>query len=184
MPRMVRYDSGETIPPRLEAQIRPLLRAEWPSPDGDDAAQPLTDPELHPVYFILAGRGRVVSYARTIWAAVSHLGQNFKLYGLGDVVTEPGFRHKGYGGRIVREATSRIKSDREADAALLLTEPKLEAFYRRCGWAYVPGLRVAASEYGECAGTTFPMMLFLSAEAQAARKAFPRDALVLPGDEW
>jgi predicted GNAT family N-acyltransferase len=118
-------------------------------------------------------------------ATVLHLGQSFKLAGLGDVITKREFRHNGYGGSIVEEATAHIKSDREADAAVLLTEPKLEAFYRRSGWGCVPGLQVVTSDYGECiTGKTIPMMLFLSAKALAAREIFSKETLLLPGDEW
>lgn len=185
MPPLLCYNSTATAPPHLEDQVRSLLDAEWPGTDETDAARPLTDPGLHPAYFVLADGDQVLSYARTIWAMVSHFGLSFKLYGLGDVITKPGLRHKGYAGRVVGEATAHIKSDREADAAVLLTEPKLEPFYRRRGWGYVPGLRVATSEYGECAaGAAFPMMLFLSAKAHAARAIFAKDTLVLPGDEW
>jgi predicted GNAT family N-acyltransferase len=177
------YDSVSTIPRQLEAQIRYLLSTEWPGPDADDAAQPLIDPKLHPTYVVLADGDQVISYSRTIWAMVSHLGQCFKLYGLGDVITRPEFRQQGYGGRIVEEATTYIKLDPDADAALLLTEPKLESFYRRSGWDSVPGLRVTTSEeYSERA--TLPMMLFLSAKALAAQEIFSKHTLVLPGDEW
>lgn len=182
MPELMRYDSAALIPLRLEAQIRSLLYAEWPASDEDEVARPLIDPELHPVYFVLADGDQVLSYARTIWAMVTHLGQSFKLYGLGDVITKPEFRYKGYGGRIVREATTHIKSDREADAAVLLTEPKWEMFYRRSGWDYIAGLRVVTSECDERA--IFPMMLFLSVKAQAVRATFATDRLMLPGDEW
>jgi len=116
---------------------------------------------------------------------VSHLRQSFKLYGLGDVITKPDCRRKGYGGQIVEEATTHIKSDRDADAAVLLTEAKLEALYQRSGWGYVPGLRVTTGEYdGFAAGETFPMMLFLSPKARAVRARFPEERLVLQGDEW
>ena len=185
MPQLMRYDSSAAVPPHLEAQIRSLLYAEWPGADEADAALALIDPELHPVYFVLSEGGQVLSYARTIWAAVPHLGQSFKLYGLGDVATRPGFRRKGFGRRVVGGATAHVMSDREADAAVLLTEPKLEPFYRRIGWEYVPGLRVATGESGGCAaGAAIPMALFLSARARAARAIFPRERLVLPGDEW
>ena len=185
MPRLMRYEFPAAVPPHLEAQIRSLVYAEWPGADETDAALTLIDPGLHPVHFVLAEGVRVLSYARTIRATVPHLGQSFKLYGLGDVVTQPELRHKGYGGRVVDEATTYIKFAREVDAAVLLTEPKLEPFYRRSGWDYIPGLRVETGESGECAAAAIiPMVLFLSAKACAARTIFLRETLVLPGDEW
>jgi predicted GNAT family N-acyltransferase len=151
----------------------------------NNAASPLISSALHPVFFILVDENQVLSYARTILATVLHLGQSFKLAGLGDVLTKREFRHNGYGGRIVEEATAHIKSDREVDAAVLLTEPHLEAFYRRSGWGCVPGLRVLTSEYGErITGKIIPMMLFLSAKAHAAHEIFSQETLLLPGDEW
>jgi hypothetical protein len=95
----MRYECAAAIPPRFEAQIRSLLRAAgWLGTDEADAARPLTDPELRPAYFLLFEGDRVLSYARTIRATVSHLGHGFNLYGLGDVITKPGFRRHGYGG--------------------------------------------------------------------------------------
>jgi hypothetical protein len=83
----------------------------------------------------------------------------------------------------VREATAHIRSDSEADAAVLLTRPGLEAFYRRCGWETVPELEVRTDEYDEHQrGDSLPMMLFLS--ATAVRAGFHASPLDLLGDEW
>ena len=184
VPRVVRYDSASAMPLPVEAQIRGLLHAEWPGPD-EDAVSPLIAPELHPVHFVLADGNQVVSYTRTIWATVAHRGQRLKLYGLGDVVTRPEQRQMGYGGRLVEEATAHIRGDEEADAAVLLTEPALEQFYRRYGWEHVAGLRVATGDSHQAtAMAPFAMMLFISPGARAARDLFADDPLVLPGEEW
>lgn len=181
----MRYDSSTTMPLPLETQIRSLLNTEWPGAEEGDAARPLLDPELHPVHFVLADGDQVLSYARTIWATISHIGQSFKLYGLGDVITKPEFRHRGHARRVVEMATIHIKSDRKADAGVLLTEPKLEPLYRRSGWKYVSGLRVKTGEHSGCATVeSFPMILILSEKAYALRDKFGDDVLVLPGDEW
>lgn len=187
MARVMRYyNSSARIPPRLGAQVRSLLYAAgWLRGDETDAARPLTAPVLCPTYFLLVEGERVLSYARTIRAAVPHAGLSFKLYGLGDVITGPEFRRHGYGGRIVREATTYIKLDQEADAAVLLTGPKLGPFYGRSGWEYVRGLRVATGWGGErVEEAAIPMMLFLSAKARASRASFTEGVLALPGDEW
>lgn len=175
-----RYDAGLPMPPHLEAQIRTLLTAQWPG-DEDETNQPLMDSALSPVYFVLGDGEQVFSYARTIRASVSHLGQNFLLYGLGDVITKPEFRHQGCGRRVVAVATAYIQADHEADAAILQTVPELEAFYNHCGWVSVPGLRVTTNELAEA---SFPMMLWLSDIALSARATFTKHNLVLPGNEW
>ena len=184
MPELRLYDSADEIPFELERQVRSLLQAEWPGPVDEPGAL-LSAPQWHPTYFILAEGGTVWSYARTVWARVMHLGRSLKLSGLGDVITAPRLRCSGYGGRVVREATAHIRSDREADAALLLTEPGLEAFYRRCGWESVPGLEVKTDDYDEHnEGVNLPMMLFLSESAGHMRAGFCASPLILPGDEW
>lgn len=178
------YGNAGEFPRGLEGQVRSLLQAEWPAP-GDEADGSLVAPEWHPTYFILAEGGMVWSYARTIWARVTHLGRCLKLYGLGDVVTAPELRGSGHGSSVVREATAYIRSDHEADAAVLLTGPGLEAFYRRRGWEVVPVLKVRTDEYDEHHhGDSLPMMLFLSASAGLMRPGFHASPLVLPGDEW
>ncbi len=184
MPELRRYDGADEIPCELERQVRSLLQAEWPAPEGETGG-PLIAPQWHPTHFILAEGEMVCSNARTIWAQVTHLGRGLKLYGLGDVVTAPELRGLGYGSRVVREATAHIRSDREADAAVLLTGSGLEVFYRRCGWETVPGLEVRTDEYGEQhLGDSLPMMLFLSATAVRMRAGFHSSPLILPGDEW
>ena len=145
----------------------------------------MINPELHPTYFILVKSNQLLSYARTLWMTVAHNDQHFKLYGLGDVITVPEYRHRGYAGRIIAEATAYIRSDPEADAAVLLTRPQLEALYRRSGWESISGLRVTTGEYdAHEARDTIPMMLFLSVAADVARAGFASHTLVLPGDEW
>jgi predicted GNAT family N-acyltransferase len=185
MPQLHIYNSSAELPRELASQIRSLLLAEWPGPEVDDTEEPLTAPALHPTYFILTAGNRLRSYARTIWATVAHQDQHFKLYGLGDVITVPKYRRKGYGSRIVQAATAQIWSDPKADAAVLLTKPELAALYQQSSWEYVPGLRVASDEYGGYeASDVFPLMLFLSAAARDARANFASHPLVLPGDEW
>jgi hypothetical protein len=82
MLQLLLYDSTDEVPKDLESQIHSLLRAEWPPLEEDQTDGPLIAPQLHPVYFILAEGRTVLSYARTIWARVTHLGRVFKLYGL------------------------------------------------------------------------------------------------------
>lgn len=185
MLQLLIYASSAEFPVELASQIRPALLKEWPGPEAYDSAESLTAPELHPTYFILADGNQLLSYARTIWVWVEHGAQRFKLYGLGDVLTVQQYRHKGYGSRIVREATAHIRSDPEADVALLLTRHELAGLYQQSGWEHIHGLRVVSGEdEGREASDAFPMMLFLSAAARSSRAGFASHTLVLPGDEW
>ena len=185
MLQLLIYDSPSDFPRELAQQICSALLKEWPSPDADDSVESLIHPELHPTYFILADGNRLLSYARTTWVTLEYGAQRFKLYGLSDVMTVPEYRHKGYGDRIVHEATAHIRSDPEADVALLLTRPELAVLYQRSGWEHVPELRVESGEDERHeASDAFPMMLFLSAAACTARASFASHTLVLPGDDW
>ena len=184
MPELAVYTRSENIEPKIEREIRALLDSEWLGSSQDPVSGALIDRDLHPVYFVFTEGDRVLGYARTICVWVAHLGRTFKLYGLGDVITAPQWRRMGYGTRLVEAASAYIRSDPEADAALLLTEPRLEALYGRSGWTHVSGLRVVTDDREETAAEVFPMMMFLSAGARAVSGDFAQRPLVLPGEEW
>jgi GNAT superfamily N-acetyltransferase len=127
----LKYEINRAILEDMRVRIRALLEKEWPgSPAGGDT-EPLTDPGLHPTYFVLAERCAVLAYARTIWMHVPWCGTDLEIYGLGDVVTARPARSRGFGSDVVEAATARIRSDCDADAAILLTTPQLVAFYVR-----------------------------------------------------
>ena len=179
------YLSAADLPPHFECQLRSFQRILWPAASEDERDEPLTAPDLHPAYFVLARKQTVISSGRTIWAQISHQQTIYKVYGLGDVFTFPASRHKGYGSQIVAAATNHIRSDASADMAMLVTEPALEAFYAHSGWEHVSNRSLltgqeARPEYFE----GFPMMLFLSQKARALRPSLARQPFFLPGDEW
>jgi len=181
-PELSVYDTSDALRPEIERQIRALLDAQWPASDDEPASGPLLDPDLHPVFFVLASGDIVLSYGRTIRALVPHDGGALKVYGLGDVVTAPEWRRAGCGGRIVEAATAHIRSDPEADLAVLLTEPALERWYGRHGWDHIPGLRVRTGEYEDAQSAgVLPMFLVLST---ALGTPPTEHTLTLPGEEW
>lgn len=102
-----------------------------------------------------------------------------------DVVTAPAWRRSGNVGRIVEAATAYIRSDSEADLAVLLTEPALESWYGRRGWAEAPGLRVRTGEYEDARSAgVLPMFLVLSTALGASPGDLPELTRIVPGDEW
>jgi aminoglycoside 2'-N-acetyltransferase I len=179
------YRSTKDLPRQFEWQIRTFLRILWFDNNEDDLNEPLTAAELHPVYFVLAREDSLVSYARLIWMNINHLGNSYKMYGLGDVFTFPASRNKGYGRRIVSAATDYIRADTEADVAILLTESGLENFYRSSGWEHFPELTLLTGEQANPqVRDDFAMMLFLSGRAKQNRSDFQTQSVFLPGDEW
>ena len=179
------YLSAEDLPPQFECQIRAFLRSLWPAAGEDELDEPLTDPKLHPVYFVLARKQTVISYARTIWAQIAHRQTIYKIYGLGDVFTCPAYRRTGYGTQIITAATNHICSDASADMAVLVTEPALEAFYAHSGWEHMSNRSLmTGKETRPDYFPGFPMMLFLSQKAQILRESLARLPVFLPGDEW
>jgi predicted GNAT family N-acyltransferase len=179
------YLSAEDLPQEFECQIRSFLRIQWYDADEDDSTESLTASELNPVFFVLARDKTVISYARLIWANISHNGNNYRMYGLGDVFTFPASRNKGYGGQVVAAATDYIRADPQTNCAILLTEPVLHSFYQRYGWEHVPNLDMSFGEPDKPQPYKgYAMMLFLSKELQKSRTAFLKHQLFLPGDEW
>ena len=174
------FDARVAIPDELERQIRAALSTLWPELEPIDYAKPLIDPAFNPTYFVVCDEGSLVAYTRTICARVAVHGYSMKLYGLGDMLTVPKQRLKGYGSRILRAATAHITADAEADAGILVSEPQLELFYQQCGWSHMPDVRIVTDE-GEA---RFVMMLLLSPRARDACSAIGNAAWPLPGDEW
>ncbi|MBX7220870.1 MAG: GNAT family N-acetyltransferase [Blastocatellia bacterium] len=184
MIQILKFDSIDDIPPPLVEQVQQLLLAQWGDPDEPELSHPVIQSELHPVYFLVTEDRRVRSYTRTIWKQTAHLGDSFKLYGLGDVIADPQFRQHGFGGMVVEAASNHIRSDPQADAAFLITEPRLGKFYGRYGWEHIPELRVTNDEDELDDESEFSMMMFLSPKAQAARAKWCREPLHLTDDEW
>ena len=179
------YQSIKDLPPHFEWQIRTFIRILWSDENEDNLNEPLTAEEFHPVYFLLAQEDSLISYARLIWMTIHHLGKTYKMYGLGDVFTFPASRNKGYGKRIVSAATNFIRTDSNADMAILLTEPNLESFYQSSGWEHIPELRLFTGEQAiPQIRDNFAMMLFLSERAKQNRTDFQTQSVFLPGDEW
>lgn len=134
---------------------------------------------------MLAKENSLISYARIISTTIDHLGNVYKMYGLGDVFTFPESRNKGCGTRVVASATNYIRADPAADAAILLTEPNLESFYKSVGWEPIPVLTLLTGEPDDRRiRDDFIMMLFLSKQAKQDRADFQNQRVFLLGDEW
>lgn len=177
-PQISSFLPSASIPPHFEYQIRTFLRIEWGEAGNHYFKEPLTDPVLKPVYFILADGEAIVSYGRVIRMEIHHAGQSYTLAGLGDVYTFPDFRGQGYGSQIVSAATEYIRTKLKVDDALLFTEPSLVPFYHRWGWRLVPTINF---RYDSEPYEGVPLMLLLD---EKVRAAFQGTTVLLPNDEW
>jgi GNAT superfamily N-acetyltransferase len=185
MPTLKIYPSNNELPSEYECQIRAFIRMLWHDAYAYDLAAPLAPPERHPQHVVMAEQHALLSYARVNWVNITHVGESYRMYCLGDVFTYPAFRKRGYGSQIVEAATSIMRADAQGDAAILFTEPNLEKFYAQSGWQHIAGL---TSNIGDAAQPEahnyFAMMLFLSRKAQQRRADFATQTLLLPGYGW
>lgn len=180
-----RYSSDNPVPANLEAQVKQLLDAEWEGPASETG--PLTDPALHPEYFVLSepdsqGIDRVLSYGRAIRADVEIDGKRYRIWGIGDIVTDPARRDQGWGSRIASAATDVIRSDLEAALGLLITSPSDDRFYAAHGWQHEPDLRLITDE--DPNGCDRYVMLLWLPQGDSLREYLHSHPLVLPGKEW
>jgi predicted N-acetyltransferase YhbS len=146
---------------------------------------PLTPSEIHAQHVVMVEQHVLMSHARVSWIEMEHSGQRYKLYCLGDVLTYPGFRRKGYGAKVVAAATDLIRQDATADAAILFTDPELGGFYGQSGWEHIPGFSYILGNPAEPVNyNAFAMMLFFSPQAKQHRADFATQTVYLPGYAW
>jgi len=177
--------TGDSLPEAHEHQIRSFIRLHWHDEYQFSLDGPLVPADRHPVHLVIHDRHALFSHGRVVWVNVYHMGESYRMYCLGDVLTYPAFRRQGFGAQIVAAATTLIRNDPQADTAILFTEPATASFYAAHGWEVMPTLRAS---YGHpvapepALGTA--MMLFVSDRAEAHRADFEREDLKLPGWGW
>jgi GNAT superfamily N-acetyltransferase len=179
------FPSSADLPDHLRWQIISIIRMEWYGIAGDyTGPQALPDP-WHPSHVVGTQGDAIISYAGVVWRDIEHAGQVFRTYGLSSVFTFPALRRRGFGGRVVRCATSRIRQAGDCDIAVLFTADGMEPFYERSGWQAMPSTEFLIGDRASPARhDAVAMMLFMSAKGKSHRPAF-QDARVYFGeDPW
>ncbi len=175
----------DSLPAAHQHQIRSFIRLHWHDEYQYSLDGPLVPVERHPTHLVIHDRHALFSHGRVIWVEVEHIGQRYRMYCLGDVLTYPAFRRQGYGAQIVAAGTALIRDDPHADAAILFTEPATTRFYAAHGWETMPHLKAS---YGHPIAPEpaqgIAMMLFVSERAKAHRADFERHEVELPGWGW
>lgn len=133
---------------------------------------------------MLVERNILISHSEVVWKYLEIGDQAYKIYGLAGVLTYPGFRGQGFGGRVVALATEYInKSD--ADLGVVFTQPHLEEFYARCGWLPMrkPIFLVGSKENPEITDHLV-LMRFLSEKGKNIRNVIESEPVYFGEDDW
>lgn len=89
-------------------------------------------------HFFLDVDGEPVCHVGVLRHDVLVDGVSVPVAGLGGVITEPGFQGRGFAQRLLREATSFMTDELDADFGFLFCLPRLVPFYERLGWHTLP----------------------------------------------
>lgn len=167
MPQLSIVRTADLLPAQ-EQQIRSFIRLHWHDEYAYNLDTPIVPPERDGIHIVLAERHALFSHARLHRTTQRHGGSDWRVLCLGDVLTYPAFRDRGYGSRVVAAATDLIRSDETADFGLLFCDPVHADFYARHGWTARPNLQVTIGvpDARELQGG-LPMVYVVSRAAEA-----------------
>lgn len=182
-PQIYIYRPEDEIPPHYYYQAQSFVRIFWADGDDHDIDLGLKEPTIH---VVLAKGKLLLSYATVVWREVAIDGQSYQCYGIGDVMTFPSFRKRGYGGQVVQTATNMIKTETSADFGLLWTEPDNYNLYQRSGWEVMPDLVTLSGDpaHPDSYDDESAMVLFCSGKAQKARTAIASGEIYIGAEKW
>ncbi len=179
------YSAGE-LPADLACQVLSFQRIVWP--EGFSGELRLRDwihrSDQHPMHFVLAEEGVLISYVGVLWKDLEHAGENYKTYGLSGVLTYPAFHSQGYGARLVAAATEYIVQA-DADIGLFTCHPGLRDFYAACGWILTEGaVLLGVPRNSPYRSEELTMMGFFSAKGKTERATFESEPIYFEADIW
>ena len=182
---LAHYTRG-AVPPEIDCQIRNSFSLIM----NDDGVgeERFADPFAHSEvmeHFVVMERGLLISHADVSQRTITHLGETYRLCGVGEVMTHPAFRHEGHGQRVVVAATDYIFS-RDADIAMLFTAPELGSFYASSGgWIALSNHDITFGDPSQPKlSDEFVMMLFLSDKAKAHHADFECGSIYVGQSMW
>ena len=179
MPTLTIYEQQD-FPSVYNWQAIAFMRCEWPSIFQDDilylsAPYP---PEFNPVHFVVAEGESLLSYAAIMKLNIPHAGQNFSVYGFGNMLTFPPYRKQGYGRKTLQAATEFIQKS-DVDAAILFCDKSLEKYYATEGWIATQSPTYLCYSGEPVAYDPLRMMLFVSEKGKTARGDFENSRLYI-----
>lgn len=175
----------ESLPPAYEHQIRSFYRMEWWDSYQTDINPPLGKPEYQPLNFVLVEADCLYGALQVTRTTIQHRGETYQCYGLGGVFTYPAFRKRGFGAWMVRDATTYIQNQADADIAVLWTQDHNVAFYVRNGWEHTPHINMMIGDpIKPYQSVENVLMVFLSERAKLNRPQFEAHPVYFGKRAW
>jgi hypothetical protein len=181
MPTLTIYPHAQ-FPAIFKWQAIAFMRMEWPSIfQGDNLYMPETyPPEMDPVHFVVSQGDTLISYGALLKINLAHSGADYRVYGFGNMLTFPPFRHQGWGRQVLQAATLFIGQS-DADVAALFCDPSLEPFYAAQGWTttHCPTRLGQPNQFEDYPPSR--MMLFISKKGRLNKVEFETKPMYI---EW
>jgi GNAT superfamily N-acetyltransferase len=177
MPTLTIYEQ-ENFPSVYNWQAIAFMRGEWPSIFQGDIlylSEPYP-PELEPIHFVIAEGESLLSYATLMKRDISHAGQDYTIYGFGNMFTFAPYRKHGYGRKILHTATEYIQH-RVIDVAISFCDKTLEKYYAAEGWLTTHSPTYLGYPKEALPYEPLRMMLFISEKGKAAHPDFENSPL-------
>ncbi len=120
----------------LRKQIIALQCTAWPLTPGDEDKPWPGNPEIYISSFVLVDNDITVSHVAIMGKNITHKGQTYKAFGLGEVVTHPSYQKRGFGLQLINKAAAFIENN-EPDISIFTCNPSLIYFYAQGGWEHI-----------------------------------------------
>ena len=168
----------EDFPPILKCQALAFMRVEWPY-IFEGAERFLSEtypPKFDPTHFVIVEGETLMSYAAVVRTNFMHAGEEFRVYGFGNMFTFPPYRGEDHGHKLLDMATDTIEKS-DADVGVLYCNERLETFYASKGWIMTksPTRFGSPEEYEDSEEQR--MMLFVSEKGRRNRNTFDEQPL-------
>lgn len=175
MPELVVF-AHDAFPAALHWQAISFMRIVWPYIDAGLPNETYSA-DLSPVHFALVEGSFLLSYAAVTKHTIAQRETEYRVYGLGNVLTYPASRHQGFGGQVIAAADRYIDRS-DADVSALFCTAELEPFYARYGWRRAAEtFIISASNEKMTPLDELRMMRFISEKGLAGRQQFMSDPL-------
>ncbi|MCM3222928.1 GNAT family N-acetyltransferase [Bacillus sp. AR8-1] len=134
--------SQKHCPPDLKEQISLVMHQTWPEYYQNNEHKQWPDTQdTNSISLVLVENNVVISHVGIPSKYIKHHGENYKAFGLSEVMTNPAYRKQGYGLKLIKEAALFIERN-TPDISIFTCEPSLVHFYSLGGWNHIKNTNV------------------------------------------